>query len=98
MDIKTVSHVVMVKREASRRVSTWFPGAEWLKNRVRVARIDPEPFCDFRWLWYTASYKFSVLQGWRHGVRSRSLWGTPVICTREGTCEKYQGLFSGLEF
>jgi hypothetical protein len=35
----------------------------------------PEPFCDFRRLWYTPSYRFSVLRGWRHGVRSRSLGG-----------------------
>jgi hypothetical protein len=63
---------------------------------VKVAKTNPEPFCGFRRLWYTPSYKFSVLQGWRHGVRSRSLGGIPAICTREETCEKYQGFFSRL--
>jgi hypothetical protein len=78
MDIKMVSHVVIVKRKASRGVSTRFSGAEWLKNEVRVAEADPEPFCDFCGLWYTPTYKFSAQQGWRHGVRSRSLGGTHV--------------------
>jgi hypothetical protein len=64
---------VMVKQKARRGVSRQFSEAEWLKNQVKVAKTDPEPFFDFRRLWYTPSYKFSVLQGWRHGVRSRSL-------------------------
>jgi hypothetical protein len=68
-----VSHIVMVKREASRGVSRRFSKAEWRNNQVRIAKADPGQFCDFRRLWYTPSYKFSVLQGWRHGVRSRSL-------------------------
>ena len=82
MEIKMVSHVVIVKRKASRGVSTRFSGAEWLKNEVRVAKADPEPFCDFRRLWYTSTNKFSALQGWRHGVRSRSLGGTFYIPSR----------------
>jgi len=57
MDVKMVFHDVMVNREASRRVSTWLSGAEWLKNQIKVAKMDPEPFCDFRWLWYTPSHK-----------------------------------------
>jgi hypothetical protein len=75
MDIKMVSHVVMVKREASREVSTRFSELDWLKKRVKVAITDLEPFCDSRRLWYDSPYKFSALQGWRHGVRSRSLGG-----------------------
>ena len=63
-----VSRLIMVKRKASRGVSTRFSGAESLKNRVKVAITDWEPFCDFRRLWYIPSYKFSALQGWRHGV------------------------------
>jgi hypothetical protein len=42
-------------------------------RQVKVAKTAPEPFCDFRRLWYDPYYKFSVLRGWRHGVRSRSL-------------------------
>jgi len=68
-----VSHVVMVKRKAGRGVTARFSEAEWLKSRGKVAITDPEPFCDFRRLWYTPSDKFSAQQGWRHGVRSRSL-------------------------
>jgi hypothetical protein len=75
-DTKLVSVGVMVKRWASRGVSRRFLGAERPKNRVRAAETDPEPFCDLRRLWYTPSYKFSAQQGWRHGVRSRSLGGT----------------------
>jgi hypothetical protein len=41
-----------------------------------------EPFCDFRRLWYTSYYRFSVLQGLRHGVRSRSL-GDIMSISRE---------------
>jgi hypothetical protein len=82
MDIKMVSRVVMVKREAGRGLSTRFLKAEWLKSQVRITKTEPEPFCDFRRLWYTACYKFSAQQGWRHGVRSRSLGGIPVIYTR----------------
>jgi hypothetical protein len=89
----------MVKREASRGVSRRFLRAERLINRVRVAKADQEPFCVFRRLWYTPTYKFSALQGWRHGVHSRSLGGIPVICTRvetgisnrEASCENNQG-------
>lgn len=84
MGIKMVSHVVMVKHEASREVSTRFSEPDWLKNRARVAKTDPEPFCDFRRLWYTGSYKFSAQQGWRHGVHSRSLGGTSYILTKIG--------------
>jgi hypothetical protein len=78
-DIKMVSHVVMVKRQANKGLSTRFSGAEWPKNQVTVPKADPTPFCDFRRLWYTPSYKFSAQQGWRHGVRSRSLGGTVYI-------------------
>jgi hypothetical protein len=74
-DTKMASCAVMVKHGASRGVSRRFSGAEWPKNQVRMAKADSEPFCDFRRLWYTPSCKFSVLQGWRHGVRSRSLGG-----------------------
>ena len=70
---------VMVKRKARRGISTGFPGAERPKNQVWVAKADPTSFCDFRRLWYTPTYKFSAQQGWRHGVRSRSLGG---ICGR----------------
>ena len=69
---------VMVKRKARWGVSAGFSGAEQPKNQVWVAEADPTPFCDFRRLWYTPTYKFSALQGWRHGVRSRSLGGTDV--------------------
>jgi hypothetical protein len=61
MDIKMVFHAVMVKRQAGRGVYRRFLGAERPKNRVKVAKTAPEPFCDFRRLWYTPSYKFSVL-------------------------------------
>jgi hypothetical protein len=44
MDIKMVFHVVMVKHEASRGVSTRFSGVERLKNQVKVAKTDLEPF------------------------------------------------------
>ena len=37
MDIKMVSHVVMVKSWASRGVCTPFSEAGWLKDRVKVA-------------------------------------------------------------
>jgi len=83
MDIKMVSHVVIVKRLASRGVSTSFLEPWWPKNRVTVAKADREPFCDFLQLWYNPFYEFSALQGWRHGVHSRSLGGTPVSSTRE---------------
>ena len=66
---------VMVKRKARRWVSTGFLGAERPKNQVWVAEAAPMPFCDFRRLWYTPTYKFSAQQAWRHGVRSRSLGG-----------------------
>jgi hypothetical protein len=75
MNTKMVSHVVMVKRLASRGVSTRFSEAEWLKNQVRVPKADLEPFCDFRRLWYNPFYEFSAPLGWRHGVHSRSLGG-----------------------
>jgi hypothetical protein len=78
MDTKMVSYFVMVKCEASRGVSTGFSEAEWLKSRVKVARADREPFCDLLRLWYTSTNKFSAQQGWRHGVRSRSLGGIYV--------------------
>ena len=78
MDTKMVSHAVMVKLLDSRGLFTGFSGVEWVKNQVKAAKTDAEPFCDFRRLWYTPTYKFSVLQGWRHGVRSRSLGGTHV--------------------
>jgi hypothetical protein len=75
MDTKMVFRVVIVKYSASRGVSTRFTEAERLKNEVKVAKTDPEPFCIFPRLWYTPSCKFSAQQGWRHGVRSRSLGG-----------------------
>jgi hypothetical protein len=56
-----------------------FLKAEWLKNQVTVEKADPEPFRGFRRLWNTPSYELSALQGWRHGVRSRSLGGTRVF-------------------
>jgi hypothetical protein len=59
--------------KVSKGVSTRVSGAEWPKNQVNVARMDPEPFCDSRRLWYTSTNKFSAQQGWQHGVRSRSL-------------------------
>ena len=55
--------------------SSSFWGAEWPKNQLTVPRADPGQFRDSRRLWYTRSYRFSALQGWRHGVRSRSLGG-----------------------
>jgi hypothetical protein len=64
--------------QPSRGVSRRFSEAEWLKSRGKVAKTDPEPFCDFRRLWYTPTYKFSAQQGWRHGVRLRSLGSTNV--------------------
>mgnify|MGYP001821974960 CR=1 FL=1 len=64
---------VMVKCRARRGGSTRFSGVERPENQVRVAKADPTPFCDFRGLWYTSTNKFSAQQGWRHGVRSRSL-------------------------
>jgi hypothetical protein len=73
---------VMVKRRARRGGSARFSGVERPKNQVSVAKADPKPFCDSRRLWSTASNKFSAQQGWRHGVRSRSLGGIPVIYTR----------------
>ncbi len=73
---------VMVKHAASSEVSTRFSGAEWLKNHVRIAKADPTPICDSRRLWYTPSDKFSVLQEWRHGVRSNSLGGIHLVYTR----------------
>jgi hypothetical protein len=79
-----LTHVdVMVKRKARRGVSAGFPGAERPKNQVWVAEADPTPFCDFRGLWYTSTNKFSAQQGWRHGVRSRSLGGTFYIPSRD---------------
>ena len=75
MDTILMSADVMVKYRARRGGATRFSGATWLKNGVKVAQADPGQFCDFRRLWYDLSYKFSVLQGWRHGVRSRSLGG-----------------------
>ena len=69
---------VMVKRSASRGVFTRVSGVERPKYQPTVAEADPTPFCDFRGLWYTSTNKFSALQGWRHGVRSRSLGGTHV--------------------
>jgi len=74
-DTKMMSVGVMVKHLASRGVSRRFLRTERPKNRVRVAKTAPEPFCDFRRLWYTSTNKFSAQQGWRHGVRSRSLGG-----------------------
>jgi hypothetical protein len=44
----------------------------------------PEGVLRFRWLWCTPSHRFSVLQGWRHGVRSRSLGGTRYCPTKNG--------------
>jgi hypothetical protein len=76
MDIKTVSHIVMVKRQANKGLSTGFLGAEWPKNQVTVPKPDPGQFCDFGCSWYNPPYRFSAQQGWRHGVRSRSLGGT----------------------
>jgi hypothetical protein len=38
MDIKTVSHIVMVKRQANKGLSTGFLGAEWPKNQVTVPK------------------------------------------------------------
>ena len=64
-------------------MDTVLASAEWLKNQVKVAEADPEPFSDSRRLWSTSSCKFSVLQGWRHGVHSRSLGGILVT-----TCAK----------
>jgi hypothetical protein len=63
MDVKMVSRVVMVQREAGRGVSTWLSEAEWLKNRVKVAITDLEPFCDSRWLWHTPAYCFQSCKG-----------------------------------
>jgi hypothetical protein len=72
---------------ARRGVSRRFLRAERPKNRGRVTKPALEPFCDFRRLWYTPTYKLSALQGWRHGVRSRSLGGIPVTNNRVRTCE-----------
>jgi hypothetical protein len=69
---------VMVKRKARRGGSMQFSGAGRPKSQVRVAKVDPRQFCDIRRLWYNPPYKFSAPQGWRHGVRSRSLGGTHV--------------------
>ena len=54
-------------------VSTRCSEAEWLRNQVWVAKTDPEPIYDSRRLWHNPAHKFSALQEWRHGVRSRSL-------------------------
>jgi hypothetical protein len=70
------------EEEARGGASTRFSGAEWSKNQVNVAKTDPEPFCDFRGLCYTSTNKLSAQQGWRHGVRSRSLGGTFHIASR----------------
>jgi hypothetical protein len=64
---------VMVKHKARREGSTRFSGAERPRNQVRVAKADPTSFCILCGLWYTSTNKLSALQGWRHGVRSRSL-------------------------
>ena len=66
---------VMVKQKARRGGSMQFSGAGRPKSQVRVAKVDPRQFCDLRRLWYNPPYKFSAQQGWRHGVRSRSLGG-----------------------
>jgi len=78
MDTILVSHVVIVKRQAGKGVSTQFSDAQRPKNQVTVAKADPKPLCTFRQLWYNPRYKLSAQQGWRHGVRLRSLGGTHV--------------------
>ena len=87
---------VMVKRYARGGTCARFSEAKWLRNRVKVAKTDREPFWDSRRLWYTSTNKLSAQQGRRHGARSRSLGGISVICTREETCGKHQGFFSRL--
>jgi hypothetical protein len=67
---------VMVKSKARRGGSTRVSGAERPKNQIWVAEADPTSFCILCRLWYTFTNKFSAQQGWRHGVRSRSLGGT----------------------
>jgi hypothetical protein len=52
MNTKVVSHVVMVQLQGSTGVCARFSEAEWLKNQVKITQTDPEPFCDFRRLWY----------------------------------------------
>jgi hypothetical protein len=78
---------VMVKRRASRGGFTRFSGVERPKYQPTVVKANPTPFCDFRGLWYTSTNKFSAQQGWRHGVRSRSLGGIPVTNDRVRTWE-----------
>jgi hypothetical protein len=46
-----------------------------LSHRWPATEEGKEHLAHFRRLWYTLSYKFSAQQGWRHGVRSRSLGG-----------------------
>ncbi len=70
-----MTHIVRAKHWAGREGYARALEARWLKRPVRITKTDPEPFCDFRRLWHTDSYKFSAKQGWRHGVRSRSLGG-----------------------
>ena len=45
--------------------------------------ISRKQFRGFRRLWYSCLYEFSVLQAWRHGVRSRPLGGTDVANSDE---------------
>ena len=86
-DIKMVSHVVMVKGQANKGLSTRFLGLSGRKNQVTVPKADPRQFCNFGCLWYNLLYEFSAQQGWRHGVRSRSLGGIPVTSNRVRTWE-----------
>jgi hypothetical protein len=65
VDVRMVSHVVIVKPWASRGICAWFLEAKWLKHQVRITKTTPGPFCDFPRLWHTPSYKFSALQRWR---------------------------------
>jgi hypothetical protein len=50
-----VSIRVMVKSEAGRGVSARFSEAGSRENQVTIAETAPEPFCGFRWSWYTPS-------------------------------------------
>jgi hypothetical protein len=72
VDVRMVSHVVIVKPWASRGICAWFLEAKWLKHQVRITKTTPGPFCDFPRLWHTPSYKFSALQRWRQWKPLRS--------------------------
>jgi hypothetical protein len=84
LDDPEAQHFYYSQASSQQRDFTRFFEAERLKNWVRVAKTVPEPFCDARRLWYSRFHRFSALQGWRHGVRSRSFGGTSSSPPKNG--------------